>query len=205
MNAYEIIKKRNVTDAIPQYVKGNENNIVVYMLQQQYFYCASYHCIPSSIQVNEVESYMQEYLHKEKEEVIYYALIEEEKSVEQIRVQSISYKQEREFNQFKEICGKDIEIANVDIYDPYVLGYYEDTLVGVCSAQEIEGYYDIAIVVHPHHRNKGIATTLLTAMATKLQKDKKEILYKVEENNQASISLMKKIGFKVILKECIYK
>lgn len=82
-------------------------------------------------------------------------------------------------------------------------GFYEnDFLVGALVTTESMDSIDIMqIVVHPKHRQKKIATQLLSDF---IDNAEKAIMLEVNENNQNAISLYEKLGFKTLNKRLNY-
>lgn len=82
----------------------------------------------------------------------------------------------------------------------YLVASEKGKIIGNIFACDDGGYYGYIykLVIHPNHRNKGVASILIKKILEKFAKDKIRWIYAhIRKDNSTSISLFNKLGFKV--------
>lgn len=188
--------------------KIRDHKIVIYRWQNGMGYEANYKCLPFHLTREEQEDYISRKF--PLIDCTYEICFFKENTIEiayPYEVKELSYKDEQQLEMMKEKCSReDLHVAQIMIYDMHPIGVFiEDELVGVCSVMKQGCFYDIAVLVHPNHRKKGIAASLVHHMCTWIESQSGICLYRIDDYNMASRKTAEKLGFKAQIEVSIYQ
>ncbi len=182
------------------YEKGSEKYIVLYHWQDGFAYRAGFKCLPNKIGFEEACSYIENRfkIKEKRKEYMMFADTLIKRETNDLEIRELRLEEEILLEQLKEACDiAEVEVAQLSIHDIHPLGGFVDgKLVAASSILSLWGAYDIGVITHPHHRQKGYSRALAYANAVWATQEGYPSMYRCDEDNIASYRCGLSLGYK---------
>jgi ribosomal protein S18 acetylase RimI-like enzyme len=101
----------------------------------------------------------------------------------------------------KKCKNSELELGQVNLNDVLPIGgFIGNKLVGIASILDINGIYDIGVIVHPEYRNLGIGRSLVTHLIAYSLINNKIVRYLTTTKNGSSMGIAKALNLPEIVK-----
>lgn len=186
-----------------------EGYIALYAWSDGFAYRASQELFKQPITLQEATFFVDEnYDVKDKhQEFYYFTNTEVNNSFKQLEIRELLENDQALFDTFMNTFdSKDAELAQITLEDIHVIGgFIGNELVGVSSILDLNGAYDVGIIVHPSYRSKGIGKELVSANTNWAIQNQHLCLYRCDAENIGSCKIAESLGFTKEVDIWIYK
>ncbi len=185
----------------PLFQKVRKAQVILYVWRNGYAYQAPYRCIPTTLQdLETITMCIKRNFPAFQERKEYYLFCTMAPSLPNqlpIEIRLLNALDQEQVIELKQQCdAKEVVLAELNAYDFHALGaFLNGKLVGISSLVEICGIYDVAVLVHPFYRQKGIASLLVANNSEWAIQQRGICMYRCDDFNQASYALAQKLGF----------
>ncbi|MDD3171452.1 MAG: GNAT family N-acetyltransferase [Bacilli bacterium] len=122
--------------------------------------------------------------------------------MEGLEIRNLQTSDQKAIDALKKKCKEnEVDLGQVNLGDILPIGgYIGNKLVGIASILDINGIYDIGVIVHPQFRNRGVGRSLVTHLIAYSLLENKLVRYLTMVKNGPSMGIAKSLNLPEVVK-----